>query len=139
MRNDPVNWPPILGDPDRFPIHEFANPRSTQLSAKSGTFHAAERQSWIGGDHRIDENHPRLKLGCEQLLFGPIVRPGARTETEGSGICDLHGVGDIAYPEKRCDWAENFFAVSRRVDRHIDKDCRLIKKPRTMNPISARQ
>src|SRR5206468_2755690 len=63
---------PISGDPDRFPIHEFANPGSTQLSSKSRTFHAAEGQSRVGGHHCIDENHSRFKLGCEQVLFGPI-------------------------------------------------------------------
>src|SRR5438093_2156522 len=101
--------------------------------------HAAERQTWIGCDHRVDENHSSLQFRREQFLLGWIVRPRARAEPEYGVVCHLDRFGCIAHPENRRDGTENFFAVSRRFRWYVDKNRWLVKKPGTVNAVSARQ
>ena len=70
------------GNPDRFRVREFANARGAEFSAKAGTLYAAERQTRIGRDHRVNENHSGLQVRGEELLFLGIIRPRAGTEAE---------------------------------------------------------
>src|SRR6266542_4235764 len=128
-----------LRNPDRFRVCEFANAGSAKLAAKAGTFYAAERQTRIGCDHRIDENHSSLQFRSEEFLLGWVVGPRARREPESGVVCGLDRFVCVAHAENRCDRTENFFAVSRRFFRYIDENSWLVKKSGTMNPIFARQ
>jgi iron complex outermembrane receptor protein len=50
------------GNPDRFCVREFAHAGGAQFAAETGAFYAAEWQTRIGGDHRVDENHSAVQL-----------------------------------------------------------------------------
>src|SRR6266498_3977664 len=128
-----------LRNPNRFRVCEFANAGSAKLAAKAGTFYAAERQTRIGCDQRVDENHSSLQFRREKFLLGGIVCPRARREAECGVVCELDRLGCVAHAKNRRDRTENFFAVSRRFFWYIDKNSWLVKKSRAMNPISARQ
>jgi hypothetical protein len=49
----------------------------------------AKRQTRIGSDHRIDENHSRFQVRREEFLFLGIIRPRAGCETERTVVCHL--------------------------------------------------
>jgi len=84
------------GNPDRFRVREFANACGTQFAAETGTFYAAEWQTRIGGDHRVDENHSAVQLRCEKFLLLAIFGPCARTQAECGVVCELDGRVGIA-------------------------------------------
>src|SRR5207248_11713735 len=102
-------------------------------------FNSAEGQSCIRRDHCINENHSCLQFRREKFLLGGIISPRAGAEPECTVVCELNRVGSIADAENRRDRTENFFAVSRRFFRYIDKNCPLVKKSRAVNSISAGQ
>src|SRR5438067_5471751 len=74
-----------LRNPDRFRIGKFADSGHAELAAEPGTLYATEWQTWIGGDHRVNEHHSGVQLGSEKFLFLAIFGPRARAEAE-SGI-----------------------------------------------------
>src|SRR5262249_54311049 len=117
-------------NPDRFRVREFANAGGAQFATEAGAFYAAEWQTRIGGDHRIDENHAAVQLRCEKFLLSAIIGPRARAQPERRVIGELDSRVGIARAENSCNWAEDFFAVRRRVFRHIDENRGLIEKSR---------
>src|SRR6266536_2413215 len=128
-----------LRNPNRFRVCEFANSHSAKLAAKAGTFHATERQTRIGCDHRIDENHSSLQFRSEEFLLGGVVCPRARREAECGIVCGLDSFVCVAHAENRCDRTENLLAIGRRFFRYIDENSWLVKESGTMNPVSAGQ
>ena len=129
----------VLGNPNRLRVRELANSGRAEFASEAGTFHTAERQTRIGGDHRIDENHSGLQVGYEELLLLGIIRPRAGSEAERTVVCHLDRLRCIAYPENRCNGAEDLFAINGRFFWHIDQYRWLIEKSWAMNPISAGQ
>src|SRR6266576_5572998 len=127
------------GNPDRFCVCEFANACGAQLATKTGAFYAAEWQTRIGGDHRVDENHSAVQLRYENFLLLAIFGPCARTQAEGGVVRYLEGRVGIAHAEKSCNRAEDFFAVRWRLFWHIDENRGLVEKSRTMNSVAAGQ
>src|SRR4029450_11675467 len=130
---------PLSGNPNRFRVREFADAGGAELAAEAGTLDAAKRQSWIGGDHRVDENHSAVQLRCEKFLLLAIFGPCARTKSEGCVVRELDGRVGIAHAENSCTRAEDFFAVRRRLFGHIHENRWLVEESRTMNTISAGQ
>src|SRR6266496_238788 len=126
-------------NPDRFRVREFADACGTQLATKTGAFYAAEWQTRIGGDHRVDENHSAVQLRCEKFLLLAIFGPCARTQAECGVVCELEGRVGIAHAENSGNRAEDFFAVRRRLFRHIDENRGLVEKSRTVNSVAAGQ
>src|SRR5437870_8253465 len=126
-------------NPNCLGVCKFANSGSAELAAKPGTFHTAERQSWIGGDHCIYENHPCVQVRREEFLFFGIVGPCAGGETECGIVCQLNRVGRVAHAENRCDRPEHLFSVGWRFFRYIDENSWLVEKSGAMNSIAARQ
>ena len=78
-------------NPDRFRVCEFADACGAQFATKTGAFYAAEWQTRIGGDHRVDENHSAIQLRCEKLLLLAIFGPRARTQAECGVVRKLDG------------------------------------------------
>src|SRR5262249_2596019 len=101
----------ILRDPDRFRVCEFPDARCAELATETGAFYAAERQTRIGGDHRVDKNHSTVQLRCEKFLLLSIFGPHTRAQTKCRIIRKFDGCVGIAYAENRCNRAEDFFAV----------------------------
>ena len=127
------------GNPDRFRVREFANARGAEFASETGTFHTAEWQTRIGGDHRVDENHSAVQLRYEKFLLLAIFGPCARTQAESGVVRELDGRVGIAHAENSCDWAEDFFAVRWRLFRHINENRGLVEKSRTVNSVAAGQ
>ena len=127
------------GNPNRLRVRELANSRGAEFSAKAGTFYAAEWQTRIGSDHGVDENHSAVQLRCEKFLLLAIFGPRARTQAESGIVRELDGRVGIAHAENSCNRAEDFFAVRRRLFRHIDENRGLVEKSRTVNSVAAGQ
>src|ERR1700730_7212005 len=117
-----------LRNPNRFGVGKLANAVRAKFATEAGTFHSAERQAWIGGDHCVDEHHSALELRREQFLFRRIICPGAGSETECAVVCGLDCIGAVAHTKNGRDWTENFLAISGRFLRYIGKYGRLVKK-----------
>jgi len=73
------------GNPDRFCVCEFADACSAQFATKTGAFYAAEWQTRIGGDHRVDENHSAVQLRCEKF-FAPCDLWSTRSNPGPNGV-----------------------------------------------------
>src|SRR5919198_325888 len=128
-----------LRNPNCLRIGELANSGGAEFASKTGTFHTAEWQTRIGGDHRVDENHSSFQIRREELLFLGIIRPRAGGKTKRTVVCHFDRLICVGYPENGCDRSKNFFAISGRFPWHIDEHSWLIEKSGAMNSISARQ
>ena len=82
---------------------------------------------------------PAVQLRCEKFLLLAIFGPRARTQTESGIVRELDGGIGIAHTENSCDRAEDFFAVRRRLFRHINENRGFIEKSRTVNSVPAGQ
>jgi len=127
------------GNPDRFRVREFANACGAEFSAKAGTLYAAEGQTRIGRDHRVDENHSAVQLRYEMFLLLGIFGPRARTQAEWGVVRELDGRVGISHMKNSCNRAEDFLAVRRRLFRHIDENRGFIEKSRTVDSVAAGQ
>src|SRR6266513_1614705 len=103
------------GNPDRFCACEFTNACGAQFATKTGAFYAAEWQTRIGGNHRVDENHSAVQLRRKKFLLLAIFGPCARTQAECGVVRELEGRVGIADAENSCNRAEDFFAVRGRL------------------------
>ena len=79
---------------------------------------------------------PAVQLRCEKFLLLAIFGPRARTQTESGVVRELDGRVGIAHAENSCNRAEDFFAVRRRLFRHIDENRGFIEKSRTVNTVA---
>src|SRR5437667_6018821 len=124
-------------NPNRLRVCEFASTGGAELATETGTFYAAKWQAGIGCYHCVDENHSGVQIRGEQASLFGIVGPRAGGETECGVVCHSYRIGCIADVENRCDRAEYFFAVRRRIFRNFDEHSWLVEKSRTVNAISA--
>src|SRR5207248_2112677 len=116
-----------------------ADAGGAKLTAETGTFYSAERQTRIGGDHCIDENHAGIQLRYEEFLLLAIIGPCAGAETKCGVVRQLDGIMGVAHPENSCDRAEHFFTIRRRFFGNIDENSWLVEQSGTVDPISAGQ
>ena len=89
----------------------------------AGGFHAAERETGVGGDHGIDEDHAGFEFVDEALALGRIVGPGAGAEAEAAVIGDAQGLINIFHAENAGDGAEEFLAIGGGIFRNVCKNC----------------
>ena len=100
-------------NPDRFRVCEFADSGGAEFAAEPGAFYAAKRQTRIGGDHGVDEDHSGVQLRCEKFLFFAIVGPRAGAEPKCGVVRELDRVVGVAHPENSCNRTEDFLAIGR--------------------------
>src|SRR5664280_3192324 len=84
--------------------------------------HAAERNTGIGGDHLVDENHAGLEVTNEAFLFGGNVGPDAGAEAETAVVREADSFVDVFHAEVRGDRAEELLAVGGRIFRDVGDD-----------------
>ena len=75
------------------------------------------------------------KSSCSARSFVQALAPRPKRAV----VRDLDRLSGIAHAKNGRDRAENFFAISRRILRKIDKDGRLVKKSRAVHAITAGQ
>src|SRR6266487_3938756 len=126
-------------NPDRFGVCKFADASGAEFAAEPGAFYSAERQTRIGGDHGVDENHSGVQLRREEFLFFTIIRPRAGAEPEWGVVRELDRFVGIAHTEDSCNRAEHFFAVRGRFFGHVNKNSWLVEKSRALNTVAAGQ
>ena len=69
-------------DPDRFDIDKFTDAMTGQFTPVARMFNTTKWQSWVGGDHAVDENHPGFDLIEKPVTFLPIIGPGTTTQAK---------------------------------------------------------
>lgn len=100
-----------VANPDCFGVGEFADAVGAEFAAVAGGFHAAERETGVGGDHGIDEDQAGFEVVDEALALGGIVGPGAGAQAEAAVVGDAQGVINVFHAENAGDGAEEFLAI----------------------------
>ena len=78
-----------IPDPNRLDIHKFANTEFPKFTAIPGIFDSTKWKSWIGSNHAVDENTPRLYFINEPFFFSGLIGPRGRTESKCGCVCPL--------------------------------------------------
>src|SRR5579864_2275586 len=78
----PIISTPRFLNPDGLAIGKLPNPVRPKFSAMARRLHTAKRQSSIGRDHSVDENHPCFNFVNQAFTFVLVIGPGTRSQTK---------------------------------------------------------
>src|SRR5579872_1790199 len=96
-------------NPDRLDVDELANTERGKFTAIAAALDAAERQTWIGGGHTVDEDAAGFNAtgqGASALdVSCPQVAPQAKIRV----VCQFYGMVSITCANNCRDWAKRLF------------------------------
>src|SRR4051812_25116227 len=123
----------------RLDVYELTNSFRAELASEPGTLGAAERQSRIGCDHAVNEDHAGFELLREELLLGGVGRPGGCAEPKRGVVRKPDCFSRICHPEATGHRAEDFLAIRGRLSWNVCEHSRLVEKTGPIDPLPARE
>src|SRR5688572_13113842 len=114
-------------DPYGFDVYELAYSELPELTTITRVLNPAERHTWIGSHHAVDEYATCFEFLDEAVLFFCIIGPRRRSQPKRCIVRECDCIINALDAKKQSDRTKHFFTISGRGHRDVCQNSGLVK------------